>query len=57
MLLRRTLKRFCLNSSVMLKKCSEESNPNYDETSVTLYLRVSIYPYFYACIFLSNITN
>jgi len=42
MLMRKTLRRFCLNFSIMHKKCFEESSPNYGETNVTLYLRVSI---------------
>ncbi|XP_016657201.1 nuclear pore complex protein Nup205-like [Acyrthosiphon pisum] len=42
MLLRKTLKQFCLNSSIIHKKCSEESNPNYGETNVTLYLSITL---------------
>ncbi|KAL4083012.1 hypothetical protein QTP88_028342 [Uroleucon formosanum] len=42
MLMRKTLKCFCLNFSIMRKKCSEESSPNYGETNVTLYLRITL---------------
>lgn len=44
-LMQRTLIRFSVNLSIIRairKKCSEESSPNYGETNVTLYLRVSI---------------